>query len=202
MNDTLEDKEPLLASYQSSPSPSPEPQSKSESESDSDSESEPTDAKFTQPPVSPFKRTSFLILLAILSWLAYSNVFHAKKNPKIIHASRPVMLPFLSPFKASWIKNLFQNRYSKDYKFRPAASPVITETLKDGRVRLRGALPEPAIPTAPPVAKKKRKPKAGKASGRKSKPRAVNQRKKVRIYSHVFPCSVFFTMVQINSDFP
>ena len=90
MNDTLEDKEPLLASYQSSPSPSPEPQS----ESESDSESEPTDAKFTQPPVSPFKRTSFLILLAILSWLAYSNVFHAKKNPKIIHASRPVMLLF------------------------------------------------------------------------------------------------------------
>jgi hypothetical protein len=73
-------------------------------------------------------------------------------------------------------------RYSKDYKFRPAASPVITEILKDGRMRLRGALPEPALPTAPPVAKKKRKPKAGKVSGKrksggkKSKPLMNQQR--------------------------
>lgn len=176
MNDTLnsdeEDKEPLLASYQSSfsmsPSPSPEPQSESESES------EPTDAKFTQPPVSRFKRTSLLLICAILCLLAYSNVLHTKRNPKIIHASRPVMFWVLSKLAD---KNL-SNRYSKDYKFRPAASPVVTETLRDGRVRLRGALPEPALPTAPPVTKKKkRKPKAGKASGRKSKPRAVNQRK-------------------------
>lgn len=33
----------------------------------------------------------------------------------------------------------FVCRYSKDYKFRPAASPVVTERLKDGRIRLRGA---------------------------------------------------------------
>lgn len=32
-------------------------------------------------------------------------------------------------------------RYSDEFKFRPAASPVITETLKDGRIRLRGASP-------------------------------------------------------------
>lgn len=32
-------------------------------------------------------------------------------------------------------------RYSKEYKFRPAASPIITERLKDGRTRLRGAQP-------------------------------------------------------------
>ncbi|KAI5117665.1 hypothetical protein M0805_009698 [Coniferiporia weirii] len=31
--------------------------------------------------------------------------------------------------------------YSKDHKFRPAASPVITGTLKDGRLRLHGAQP-------------------------------------------------------------
>ena len=30
-------------------------------------------------------------------------------------------------------------RYSDEYKYRPAASPVITEYLKDGRIRLRGA---------------------------------------------------------------
>lgn len=32
-------------------------------------------------------------------------------------------------------------RYSDEHKYRPAASPVITETLADGRIRLRGANP-------------------------------------------------------------
>lgn len=31
------------------------------------------------------------------------------------------------------------SRYSDEFKYRPAASPVITEYLKDGRMRLRGA---------------------------------------------------------------
>ncbi|KAG1860936.1 hypothetical protein F4604DRAFT_1532835, partial [Suillus subluteus] len=34
---------------------------------------------------------------------------------------------------------LILHMYSKDFKYRPAASPVITERLKDGVVRLRGA---------------------------------------------------------------
>lgn len=29
--------------------------------------------------------------------------------------------------------------YSDEFKYRPAASPVITEYLKDGRIRIRGA---------------------------------------------------------------
>lgn len=33
------------------------------------------------------------------------------------------------------------DRYSKEFKYRPAASPVITERLRDGRIRLRGAHP-------------------------------------------------------------
>ena len=32
-------------------------------------------------------------------------------------------------------------RYNEEFKYRPAASPVITEYLKDGRMRLRGATP-------------------------------------------------------------
>jgi len=32
-------------------------------------------------------------------------------------------------------------RYSKEFKYRPAASPIITERLKDGVIRLRGAYP-------------------------------------------------------------
>lgn len=31
------------------------------------------------------------------------------------------------------------SRYSREHKYRPAASPVVTEVLKDGRIRLRGA---------------------------------------------------------------
>jgi len=31
------------------------------------------------------------------------------------------------------------HRYSDEFRYRPAASPVITEYLKDGRIRLRGA---------------------------------------------------------------
>ncbi len=38
-------------------------------------------------------------------------------------------------------------RYSKEHKYRPAASPIITETLRDGRIRLRGAIPPTATPT-------------------------------------------------------
>lgn len=30
-------------------------------------------------------------------------------------------------------------RYSDEFKYRPAASPIITEKLKDGRIRIRGA---------------------------------------------------------------
>ena len=185
MNDTLysddEDKEPLLASYQSSlsssRSPSPEPQSESESES------EPPDPKFTQPTVSRFKRTFLLIFFAVLCWLAFSSVLHTNRKPKVIHASRSVNVFVMDSVSDASLLKLRSQRYSKDYKFRPAASPVITETLKDGRTRLRGALPLPTQHPAPPVATKKRKPKAGKVSGRrkssgtKSKPRAVNQQR-------------------------
>lgn len=31
------------------------------------------------------------------------------------------------------------DRYSDKYRFRPAASPVVTEKLKDGRILVRGA---------------------------------------------------------------
>lgn len=37
------------------------------------------------------------------------------------------------------IISLTIHRYSDEHKYRPAASPVITETLADGRIRLRGA---------------------------------------------------------------
>ncbi|KAG5650667.1 hypothetical protein H0H81_011444 [Sphagnurus paluster] len=62
---------------------------------------------------------------------------------------------------------IYASRYSKDYKFRPAASPIITETLKDGCVRIHGAGPAPdPIPLPTPVAKR-RVGKAGAGRVRK-----------------------------------
>lgn len=36
---------------------------------------------------------------------------------------------------------ILADRYSDEFRYRPAESPVITEYLKDGRIRLRGAHP-------------------------------------------------------------
>ncbi|KAF8629367.1 hypothetical protein AX17_005663 [Amanita inopinata Kibby_2008] len=65
-------------------------------------------------------------------------------------------------------KVIYANRYSKEHKFRPAASPIITETLKDGRVRVRGAEPtKTSVPKPTNTVKRKRK-RSGKG---KRKPR-------------------------------
>jgi len=93
-----EEKESLLANSKSlsatlSRSPSPEPES-----------DESTDPRFSQPPPpSRIKRTSLLIFLAFLFWLAYSmltTVLNAKKKAKIVYASRWVAFsetPFSAP---------------------------------------------------------------------------------------------------------
>lgn len=47
--------------------------------------------------------------------------------------------PFLPPSPSPRLPLTL--RYSDEFKYRPAASPVITEYLKDGRIRLRGATP-------------------------------------------------------------
>ncbi|KAJ7190792.1 hypothetical protein GGX14DRAFT_310256, partial [Mycena pura] len=65
-----------------------------------------------------WKRAALLLMIAMLFWLAYQMKGY-KSKPKVVYASR----------------------YSKEYKYRPAASPIITEALKDGRVRVRGAAP-------------------------------------------------------------
>jgi hypothetical protein len=52
-------------------------------------------------------------------------------KPQVIYATRLV-----PPSERMLSAN---GRYSEEFKYRPAASPVITETLKDGRLRIRGA---------------------------------------------------------------
>ncbi|KAI0788247.1 hypothetical protein C8Q74DRAFT_1256895 [Fomes fomentarius] len=81
------------------------------------------DPRFNPPTPSPWKRLALIVFLFILLWaglkLRLNALDYGAEEAKVVHATR----------------------YSKDYKFRPAASPVITEQLKDGRVRLRGAQP-------------------------------------------------------------
>lgn len=63
-------------------------------------------------------------------------------------------------------------RYSDEHKFRPAASPIITETMKDGRLKVRGAGPTSSAiptPTPTPTPKKVKKRRTGKKLSKKLK---------------------------------
>ena len=69
-----------------------------------------------------------------------------------------------------------RGRYSEEFRYRPAASPVITEYLKDGRIRLRGASPGgigvreedmPKTPAQKAAEEKKRMKEARKAAKEK-----------------------------------
>ncbi|ORX40693.1 hypothetical protein BD324DRAFT_611806 [Kockovaella imperatae] len=75
-------------------------------------------AEFNRPPPAWWKRAGIILFMLVLGWLSI-RLGTMKKSPQIIYASR----------------------YSEEFKYRPAASPVITEYLKDGRIRLRGAQP-------------------------------------------------------------
>ncbi|RDX46292.1 hypothetical protein OH76DRAFT_1356346 [Lentinus brumalis] len=80
------------------------------------------DPRFNPPTPSAWKRIALVIFMLALFWLGLKmrlNAIEQTTDPKVVHAQR----------------------YSKEYKFRPAASPVITEKLKDGRTRVRGAAP-------------------------------------------------------------
>ncbi|CAL1715850.1 unnamed protein product [Somion occarium] len=80
------------------------------------------DPRFNPPTPSFWKRIALVITVFFLFWVAYSirtPLYARPPKETVVHA----------------------NRYSKDYKFRPAASPIITEKLKDGRMRVRGAQP-------------------------------------------------------------
>lgn len=70
---------------------------------------------------------------------------------------------FLSPVYRTLILVLFVCRYSPEHRFRPAASPIITEVLPDGRKKIRGGrhgddMPIPK-PTGTAAVKKQRKRK-------------------------------------------
>ncbi|CAE6501695.1 unnamed protein product [Rhizoctonia solani] len=65
-----------------------------------------------------FRRILMIPVLVFVIYLAFKSYtwVATPKKPEIIYA----------------------DRYSDQYKFRPAASPIITEKLKDGKIRIRG----------------------------------------------------------------
>lgn len=73
-------------------------------------------AEFNRPPPSWWKRALLVLALVVMGWLTV-KLGGMNRKPQVIYAQR----------------------YSEQYKYRPAASPVITEHLKDGRIRIRGA---------------------------------------------------------------
>ncbi|KAJ7838102.1 hypothetical protein B0H14DRAFT_3141210 [Mycena olivaceomarginata] len=112
----------------------------------------PVELRFEQTPPAAWKRAGLLVLIFFCFWLAFQIKGH-RAPPNVVHASR----------------------YSKEFKYRPAASPIVTETLKDGRVRVRGAAPTSSATPAPkPTAAK---PKTGKRKGGKGKKNRVAAKK-------------------------
>ncbi|OCH84560.1 hypothetical protein OBBRIDRAFT_395844 [Obba rivulosa] len=77
------------------------------------------DPRFNPPTPSPWKRIALLAFVVALFYVALKLRVNLAKQTQVVYA----------------------DRYSQEFKFRPAASPVITETLKDGRTRLRGVQP-------------------------------------------------------------
>ncbi|GFZ48616.1 hypothetical protein JCM24511_06364 [Saitozyma sp. JCM 24511] len=126
----------MPAGYDPLPTSSDEPSSSSSSarlaapnpdtiDSDAVAPSDPSDrplrasiqAEFDRPPPSTFKRALLILTILLLGWASIRLGSWTTKKPEVIYASR----------------------YSDEFKYRPASSPVITEHLPDGRIRLRGA---------------------------------------------------------------
>ncbi|KIJ94598.1 hypothetical protein K443DRAFT_110190 [Laccaria amethystina LaAM-08-1] len=105
-------------------------------------ESDPEDADTSNvsPASSRWRRLAIIFLCALVVLFAFLMRINSNKRPETLYASR----------------------YSREFKFRPAASPIITETLKDGRMRLRGATPSPkTLEGKPTPTTKARKKKTG-----------------------------------------
>jgi len=79
------------------------------------------DPRFSPPSPPWWKRGLLILFILFLFWLYFTLNASMQKGaePQIVHA----------------------HRYSKQHKYRPAASPVLYEKLKDGNIRVRGAAP-------------------------------------------------------------
>ncbi|KAG7096012.1 hypothetical protein E1B28_006694 [Marasmius oreades] len=128
-------------------------QNKEHSESEEEDEQQRPPPPPPPPPSRPsaLKRFVWLLFIGFAVWqIVFSkSPWFGKKEPQIIYAKR----------------------YSKEFKYRPAASPIVTETLKDGRIRIRGAEPSTSSqPTVTPaVVKTIRKRSSKKRAKHKAK---------------------------------
>ncbi|WWD03567.1 hypothetical protein V865_001621 [Kwoniella europaea PYCC6329] len=75
--------------------------------------------EFNRPPPSWWKR---FMLIAVLILMAWFSVWLGRKG---MQEQKPTVI--------------YASRYSEEHKYRPAASPVITEYLPGNRIRIRGA---------------------------------------------------------------
>ncbi|KAK1227738.1 hypothetical protein PQX77_009248 [Marasmius sp. AFHP31] len=148
-----------LQESKSGPSSSHEPSEQAHSEEHveqtNENEQQPApeeDQALPPPQSSRLKRVFLLLLIGALVWRAFfsKDAWFGKKEPQIVHAKR----------------------YSKEFKYRPAASPIITETMKDGRLRVRGAEPTTSTAPKPTPVVKKRKRSTGAKKGKRAKQRA------------------------------
>ena len=83
-----------------------------------------------------FRQNILTVILSVLLGFVLFKLLQQKflpKPPRVIHADR-----WLHFFIQVYFIDCFC-RYSADYKYRPAASPIVTEYLDDGTIRLRGA---------------------------------------------------------------
>lgn len=79
--------------------------------------------RFQQVRPSTWKRVALLVFTFMLFWMAFRMRFTFGTPEPVVHA----------------------NRYSKSFKYRPAASPIITSKLPDGRVKVRGDAVQQAL---------------------------------------------------------
>lgn len=102
------------------------------------------DPRFSPPPPAWWKRALVILFIISMFWLYFSlrASMQREAEPQIVHAHRCVYNDISVFFRVLVDGAYFlRRRYSKQHKYRPAASPIVHEKLKNGRVRVRGAAP-------------------------------------------------------------
>jgi len=104
------------------------------------------DPRFSPPTPAWWKRALVILFIISMFWLYFSLRASmqrgAEEDPQTIHALRCVYNEISVFFRVLVDGAYFRRRrYSKQHKYRPAASPIVYEKLKDGRTRVRGAAP-------------------------------------------------------------
>jgi hypothetical protein len=104
--------------------------------------------------------------------MAWDAAMEKIRGKQVVHAQRSVTSSFLANISTFFLivdGEFGFCRYSEQYRFRPAASPIITETLPDGRKKVRGGrhgddipMPKPTGTAAVQAKKKERRRRSKK----------------------------------------